>query len=320
MAATNFANMIEPELFNQYVIERTATVSRLRASGIVASMSDVLGDKLGGTTVNMPFFQDLTGDDEVLDDTANISINNITTSQDVACKLLRTKSFGATDLSADLSGADPIMAIANLFAAYWDRMEQKTLVSVLTGAMGCASMTGNVSDISGAAAAAANFDPEAFVDAVGKLGDRQDDLAGVAVHGDTYSLMKKLDLIDFIKPSDGGKPIPTYMGHYLIVDDGLPKSGGTYTSYLFGNGAIAFAERAPKYPVEAGRDPLTNGGQDYIVHRRQFVLHPRGIKWIGNAVGPTPTNAELATTTNWTRVYEPKNVKIVRFVHKLNQT
>lgn len=321
MAGTAFADMVEPELFNQYVTERTATVSRFRQSGIVTNMSDVLGDKMGGTTVNMPFFQDLSGDDEVVDDTTNLTINSIATSQDVSAKLYRAKVFGSTDLAADLGGSDPIDAILNLFAEYWNRMEQQTLVKILTGAMGAASMAGLVSDISSGSGTAANFDPEAFLDAVAKLGDRQDDLAGVAVHGDTYSIMKKLDLIDFIKPSQGEKLIPTYQGHYLIVDDGLPKSDTgadlTYTSYLFGNGAIGFAERPPKVPVETGRDPLTNGGQDYVVHRRQIVLHPRGVKWKGTPAKATPSNAELATTTNWERVYEVKNIKIVAFTHKL---
>jgi hypothetical protein len=109
------------------------------------------------------------------------------------------------------------------------------------------------------------------------------------------------------------------MGHYLIVDDNMPKAGGVYTTYIFGQGAIAFAERPPKVPVEAGRDALTNGGQDYIVHRRQFVLHPRGIKWKGTPAKQTPDDAELATTTNWERVYEAKNIKLVAFRHKLNQ-
>jgi hypothetical protein len=321
MAGTAFAGMVVPELFNQYVTERTATVSRFRQSGIVTNMSEIVGDQMGGTTVNMPFFQDLSGDDEVVDDTTNLTINAITTSQDISAKLYRAKVFGSTDLAADLGGSDPIQAIVNLFGEYWNRMEQKTLIKILTGAMGCATMSGNVSDISGGSTTAANFDPEAFIDAVSLLGDRQDDLAGVAVHGDTYSLMKKLDLIDFVKPSEGDKLIPTYMGHYLLVDDGLPKTGSgadtIYTTYLFGNGAIGFAERPPKVPVETGRDPLTHGGQDYVVHRRQVVLHPRGIKWKGVPSGATPTDAELATTTNWERVWENKNVKIVSFIHKL---
>ena len=52
------------------------------------------------------------------------------------------------------------------------------------------------------------------------------------------------------------------------------------------------------------------------MNRRRFVMHPRGIRWAGN-VSPSPTNAQLATTTNWNRVYDQKKIKIVRFVHKV---
>jgi hypothetical protein len=138
MAATLLSNMIIPQLFNDYIVERTAQLSRLRQSGIIADMSELLGDKLGGTTVNMPFFKDLTGTDDVVADTADLAINNITTSQDVAAKLYRAKVFGASDLSGDLAGTDPMAAIANLFAEWWVRQEQTTLLKVLEGAMGCA--------------------------------------------------------------------------------------------------------------------------------------------------------------------------------------
>lgn len=319
MTETRLSNMIIPELFNNYVIERTAAKSRLRQSGIIADMTELLGDKLGGTTVNMPFYQDLTGADDVVNDTTNLTINNITTSQDIAAKLYRAKVFGASDLSGDLAGSDPMAAIATLFADWWVRVEQATLLNVLTGAMGAASMSGNVLDISAAAGAASNFDADSFLDAIAKLGDEQDNLSGLAVHSDVYRVMKGLDLIDFIKPSEGGMPIPTYMGHYLLVDDNMPKSGAVYTTYIFGNGSIGFAQAPAKNPVEAGREALQGGGLDYIVNRRHVVMHPRGIKWIGTPAGPTPTNTELATNTNWTRVWENKNVKIVKFVHKINQ-
>lgn len=320
MAETRLSNMIVPELFNNYVIERTAQKSLLRQSGIIADMSEILGDKLGGTTVNMPFFQDLTGDDEVVDDTQNLSINNITTSQDVAAKLYRAKVFGATDLSGDLAGTDPMAAIATLFADWWVRQEQKVLINTLGGAFLAGSMSGNKLDISALAGALANFDEGSFLDAVAKLGDRQDELAGVAVHSDVYRVMKGLDLIEFIKPSEGAKMIPTYMGHFLLVDDSLPKANGNYKTYIFGNGAIGFAEAPTKNPVEVGREPLQGGGTDYIVNRKHMVMHPRGVKWQGTPVGPTATNAELATGGNWARVWENKNIKIVEFVHKINQT
>jgi hypothetical protein len=302
--------MIIPELFNNYVIERTAQLSRLRQSGIIADMSDLLGDKLGGTTVNMPFFKDLTGSDDVVDDTQNLTINNITTSQDVAVKLYRAKVFGATDLSGDLAGADPMAAIATLFAEWWVRQEQTTLLKTLEGAFAAASMSGNVLDITGLTGAAQNFDADSFLDAIAKLGD-------------TYRVMKGLDLIDFIKPSDGGMPIPTWMGHYVLVDDTAPKDASSpinYTTYIFGNASVGYAQAPTKTPVEVGREALQGGGTDYIVNRKHFVMHPRGIKWKGTPTGPTPTNAELAVGTNWERVWENKNIKVVKFVHNLNQT
>lgn len=315
---TQFADMIIPERFNDYIIERTAELSRLRNSAMVTDMSELLGDKMGGTTVNMPFFKDLSGDDQLVDDTQDLEIRSIATGSDIAAKLYRAQVYGATDLSADLSGADPIGAIVELFAEYWARTEEKILLKVLAGAMSASSMSGNVLDISNLAGAASVFDAESFLDATAKLGDRQDDLAAVAVHGDTYSLMKKLDLIDYIPDSESKKVIPTYMGHLLIVDDSMPKSAeGVYDTYIFGNGCIGFAQAAPKNPVEFGRDPLINGGQDYVVHRRFFVMHPRGIKWKGTPAKATPDDSELSTHTNWERVYENKNIKIVKFRHKL---
>jgi hypothetical protein len=281
MAATLLADVIVPELFNNYVIERTAQKSLLRQSGVIADMSELLGDKLGGTTVNMPFFQDLTGADEVVDDTANLTINNITTSQDVAVKLYRAKVFGASDLSGDLAGTDPMAAIATLFADWWVRTEQVTLLKTLEGAFGAASMSGNVLDITALTGGAAVFDAEAFLDAIALLGDRQDELAGVIVHSDVYRLMKGADLITYIKPSEGEKMIPTYMGHYLLVDDTMPVSNGNYTTYIFGAGAIGYAQAPTKVPVEVGREALQGGGTDYIVNRKHFVMHPRGVKWQG---------------------------------------
>ena len=320
MAATKFADMIIPERFNDYIIERTAQLSRLRQSSLITDMSELLGDKMGGTSVTMPFFKDLSGADQLVDDTTDLTINNISTGADVAAKLYRAQVFGASDLSADLSGADPIGAIVELFADYWARTEQKTLIKILTGSMNADNMTDNVLDITSLPGAAANFDADSFLDATARLGDRQDDLAAVAVHGDTYSLMKKLDLIDYIPDSESKKMIPTYMGHLLIVDDSMPKNSqtGVYDTYIFGNGAIGYAQASPKNPVEVGRDPLTSGGQDYVVHRRMFVMHPRGIKWVGTPAAQTPNDNELADKNNWTRVYEPKNIKIVLFRHKLN--
>jgi len=47
-------------------------------------------------------------------------------------------------------------------------------------------------------------------------------------------------------------------------------------------------------------------------------LHPRGVAFQNAVVvGSTPSNAELANPQNWKRVYEPKNVRIVQFKHRV---
>jgi hypothetical protein len=93
-----------------------------------------------------------------------------------------------------------------------------------------------------------------------------------------------------------------------------------YDTYLFGPGAIGWGEGNPKVPTETGRAPLTNGGQEYLVSRRHFVMHPRGIRWTPISGVPskqTPSDVELAATANWTAVYQHQNIRIVKFRHKI---
>jgi hypothetical protein len=319
MAEARLADMIVPTEFNKYVELLTTEKSRLFQSGIITDLTPVIDAQIEGKTVNMPFFNDLdTSDAEVvISDTTDLTVSGITTGQDVAVKLLRAKAFGSTDLAADLAGADPIDAIANRFADWWNRRFQVALLSTLKGAMGAASMSSNVNDISALTGGAENFDADSFVDSVFLLGDEAGGLTAVAVHSQTLKAMVKADLIEFVPDSQGKLTVPTYLGKTVLVDDGMPVTTGVYTTYIFGNGAIGYGSKSPKVPVEVERQALKGMGQEYIVNRRQWVMHPRGVKWVGTAAGPTPTNAELATSTNWTRVYDPKLVRIVAFKHKL---
>ena len=65
MAETKISNVIVPELFNQYVINRTAEKSALWQSGIVAGLDEAIAfGSAGGTTVNLPFWNDLSGESD----------------------------------------------------------------------------------------------------------------------------------------------------------------------------------------------------------------------------------------------------------------
>jgi hypothetical protein len=324
MTETRLADMIVPTKFNKYVQVLSTQKSELYQSGIITDLSSVIDSEIEGKTVNMPFFNDLDASEaeQVLDDSTDLTVSKMTTGQDVAVKLLRGKAFGSTDLAADLSGADPIDAIANRFADWWNKRMQTALLATLAGAMGSAGMAANVNDISGLTGGAQNFDADSFIDSAFLLGDEQGGLTGVAVHSLTLKAMVKADLIDFVPDSQGKLTIPTYLGKAVLVDDSMPVSGAgstrVFTTYIFGPGAIGYGERSPKVPVEVERQALKGMGQEYIVNRRQWVMHPRGIKWLGGTqVGVTPSNTELATTTNWQRVYDAKIVRIVAFKHML---
>lgn len=319
MAASVLTDVVVPSVFRQYMIERTAELSALFQSGIVATVPDLALGGEGGAQIQMPFWQDLAGDDQILTTGANLSVSAFTADKDIAVLNGRALVYGIKDLAAALAGDDPIDSLASLYADKWARRMQACAISTLNGAMGALALESpavNTLDISALSGALAVFDGEAFIDALGQLGDAETRLTAVGVHSATYQLMKKQDLIEFIRDSQGAE-IPFYMGKRVIVDDGMPVSNGVYTTYLFGAGALGYGEGMPKVPVETERNALVGGGEEYLVSRRHFVMHPRGVKWTGTPSANTPTNAELATTGNWERVYEAKNIRIVRFVHRV---
>ena len=123
MAETKISNVIVPELFNQYVLNKTAEKSALWQSGIVGSLDQPIAfGTAGGTTVNLPFWNDLSGESEVLTDTTALTVNNITASKDVAILHARGKAWGANDLAKALSGDDPMGAIGDLVADYFSKL------------------------------------------------------------------------------------------------------------------------------------------------------------------------------------------------------
>lgn len=312
---TVLTDVIVPEVFSKYVIERSAELSAVYQSGILSPAPEIAAQLAsGGEFVNMPFWQDLDGADSVLDESDIVPAGH-STEEDIAVRIARAKAWERTDLSAELAGSDPFKALADRVAVYWNRRKNIALINALDGAFAAASMAGNVHDISGETGAAAVISGGTFVDAQQKLGDAKDRLTAVMMHSATEAKLVKDDLIEYDIASDKKTRIPYFMGKRVIIDDSLPVTTGVYTTYLFGEGAIGYGEIAPLKAVEVDRDALTKGGTDILITRTHFVMHPRGVKW--GVTTKRPTNAQLATGTNWTRVYENKNIRIVQFQHKL---
>jgi hypothetical protein len=325
MAVTKLADIIVPEVFEPYVIKRTMELSALFSSGIVANDSEF--DRLasgGSETVQMPFWNDLTGNSATIVEDATLTPDNITSARDVARIQGRVKSWGANGLTALLSGDDPLAAIGDLVAGFWARDMQDTLLYSLAGVFSIASMAGLVHDISGEALAVDNLiGPETTVDACQLLGDAKGNLTAMAMNSAVEAYLSKEKFLTYETGVGGeGDRVAMYMGKRVVVDDALPYNSGTKiaTTYLFGPGAFAYGNGSnPRIQAtEVQRALLSAAGEDYLINRKLFVLHPRGVKWLeGNVAASFPTNAELALAANWLRVYEAKALRLVAFKHKI---
>nr|DAX73481.1 MAG TPA: major capsid protein [Caudoviricetes sp.] len=321
MAGTTLSDVIVPELFNPYVTQKTKELSALFASGIAESNPAFNHLASEAAPIHtMPFFEDLKGDPEDVVEGVDLTAHKIESKKDVSTTIRRAMMWSATDLSASLSGADPMAAIGSLVAGFWARNLQKELVSELSGVFGAPSMADHLLDISGLSGKAANISASAFIDACQLLGDAQSDLTAVCMHSATKAYLKKQNLIVTERDSTDVE-FDTYQGRRVIVDDGCPVDSGVYTTYLFGNGAVAYGDGSPVgfVPTEVDRDKRKGSGVDFLINRRTFILHPRGIKWTNNtrAHAESVSRAELATAANWERVYEPKAIRIVALKHKL---
>ena len=259
---TTLSDIIVPELFNPYVIQKTLEKSALVQSGIV--QNDAEFDKLASQAsplVNMPFFSDLTGESETVIEGDDLTADKISSKKDVAVILRRAKMWSATDLSAAMSGADPMAAIASLVSDFWVRDLQKELIAVLKGIFGTipavsdgspkeaeTRLASNILDMSSASGNGAKWSGSAFIDAQQLLGDNKAELTAVVMHSAVEAALRKQDLIDVIQPS-GANPFSTYMGKRVIIDDGCPVTGSgssqVFSTYLFGNGAIALGNGTP---------------------------------------------------------------------------
>ena len=332
--ATLRSDVIIPEIFTPYVVEQTTLRDAFLASGVVQPMAELNATE-GGDYVNIPFWKaNLTGDFEVLSDSTSLTPGKITADKQVGVILHRGRAFESRDLAALAAGADPMAAIGAKVADYVANQRQKDLIKCLEGVFG--GLTSNT----GAAFIDVSFDksgmtalgPRQVAKARALLGDQGDKLVAVAFHSAVYYDLVERKAIDYVTNVEargggtvattgiapvfagsiagaygGDNSVPTYMGLRVIVSDDLAPTSTNYPVYFFTQGAIASGEQMGMQ-TEVDRDILAKS--DAMSIDLHYCFHPVGAKW---TVGTTnPTQAQLATIGNWTKVYELKNLGIVR--------
>lgn len=343
MAAVQVADVVVPAIFTPYTQQLTQEKARLVQSGVMVA-SPVLNLLLvgGGKTFTVPSWLDLdasdaSGADNVSsDDVADIQAasfesgtptdanrkdavaKKLTTTEEVAVRLVRNQNWSSTGLARELAGSDPMAAIAGRVAYYWVRRLQRIFIAVWNGVIADNLLAAGgsdthtqydlINDISGSSFldGVTNFTAEAFIDATVTMGDSMERLTAVMVHSVVYARMQKNNLIDFIPDATGMINIPTFLGREVIVDDGMPRTGTVYDTWLFGAGAAQLGEALADMPTEVSRQPLAGngGGQEILTTRRVYTIHPTGHAYVQSSIPKGgPSNTDLVAAANWSRHY-----------------
>ena len=329
------SDVIIPEVFTPYVIQQTTQRDSFLASGVVAPMAELNATE-GGDFVNIPFFNaNLSGDFEVLSDSSSLSPSKIGTGKQVGVILHRGKAFESRDLAAMAAGADPMAAIGQKIGAFIANQRQKDLLSCLGGVFGSVNSTTSSAALfdltidGGSGDTPTVLSPRHVAKAKALLGDQGDKLTAVCVHSAVYYDLVERRLVDYDLATDGNggsatpsggtisgayvgaDTVPTYCGLRVIVSDDVQTAGSgastEYATYFFTQGAVASGEQAG-LTTETDRDILAKS--DAIAIDLHYCYHPVGTKWAVTDVNPT--RSVLETVGNWSKVYETKNIGIVR--------
>jgi hypothetical protein len=318
-----------PSLFLSYQQEINQNKSGFFRSGIIA-YNQAVGDEFmkGGRTITIPHFNDLSGASEILSDVTGLTAAVLAGNRQIGVRNLRGRAWQSSDLAAELAGDDPMLAIARRTGEYWVRDTQSVVISILRGLYGAGGPLATSHTVGGTST---ELTASSMIDAIARLGDAGQDLGACAMHSAPYYDLIKKDLIVpsgayaglsqlDTRVSSERAEFGTYLGRPVIVDDTLPVDVGAGTApgagknvyhiYFFGAGSIVYSEILPKTPVETDRDVLR--GIEVLVNRKDYLVHPVGLSWTGTAAGNSPSNAEYATGTNWTKVFQDdRNIKIV---------
>ena len=342
--ATLRSDLIIPEVFTPYLIEATTQTDSFLQSGVVQPLAELnLSSERGGDFVKIPFYKaNLTGDFEVLTDSTSLTPAKITADNQIAAVLHRGRAFSSRDLAALAvgGGLDPMAAIAQKMAAYVNNQKQKDLYSCLTGAFGSINANDSNSALFGLTIDSESSDsptvlsPRHVARAKALLGDQGEKLSAMAVHSNVYYDLLERNVIDRIY-DDGGNAdtaaasgsttrafdnpsFGSFMGLRVIVSDDIPTTGSgastEYSTFFFTQGAVVTGEQAP-IRTQTDRDILAL--EEAMAVDLHYIYHPVGLKYAVSTVNPNRT--VLETVASWSKVYETKNIGIVRATNVSNQ-
>lgn len=319
---TLISDVIVPEPMADYLMDMLADKNALFQSGIIyndALMAQMLNG--GGRKFTVPYWGDITATESAIpvEGTA-LTPGKIGTFEINFVRQMRKMDWGAGKLASILAGSNALNAIQAKVNAYWQSEMQNVLVSEIKGVTSSADGTkislDASADVSAEPSASTIIGANHVIDAQSLLGDNVDPFAAMIVHSAVFADMRKQGLISTIQDKDSLALFNYYGDMRIIVDDRVPILTKTYTvagatnvygTVLLKKGSFAFAETSQGFlPVHIEADQSKGMGEEVLMTKRNFALHPAGWNYKGTPAGEAPTNAELATGAAWELMFDAK--------------
>jgi len=171
-------------------------------------------------------------------------------------------------------------------------------------------------------------------------GANKDIFTCVVMHSVVATNLENLKLLEYLKYNDGSGverdlALATWNGRTVLVDDDVPVEAvaatqteaayNKYTTYVLGAGAFDYCDCGAAVPNEVYRQPLTKGGQEYLITRQRKLFAPRGFSFVQpNTPIVSPTDANLETAARWALVkdsagtgyFDSKAIPLARIISR----
>lgn len=318
----NFGGFVfDEEVFAGMMQEADYWATPIILSGIVQqdqSIMDLIGEK--GNVATIPIYKPLDANESGMEPLNNDGLTNNTpveiSGDKQTCMLIqRMKAFKAKDFTKELTGADPMTLIRNKIAGYYNQVWEAEMMNIAKAVLSVATLSGHVLDL---AKDSKSIDAGTVYDAEqAALGDMAGGLGLLVMHSMIFKEYKKMEMVDYDKYVVEGVikkeiTLPTIAGKHVLVTDNFTKSGSTYETYLFGEGAFLSCDKDNyENQYTTNYDPETAAGIEKFYTKQGRVLHPNGLSLaVDNIAKESPTKVELGTADNWTLKFNQKNVKM----------
>lgn len=319
----------DPEVYGSFVDQEPVFSDSIIASQITAAdqrMATVLDN--GGTVGTTRFYNPLDPDESaplVRNGTNNNTPVETSGGKQSFIRIDRMASWKAERLTRELTGADPMAAVARNTGRYWRMYNQGLLIGVAKALMAVTGLTGHVATATKGVTAGLVIDGQQAA-----LGEFANKFGLYVMHSKIFAEYQKLGLVDYNKYTitnvlQREVELPTINGLIVIVNDrgtydDTTSGSEKYLSFLFGQGSVLTASPTVITPDYADYDPALGGGTDVLYNNRSIILHPNGVSFIAdNIAGETPTDPEFTKATNWALRFKHQNVRIGEIVVPASQ-